>query len=417
MRSFRSYGKFSAVLIGRGIVRHWHKSLLAGAVGLLTVFLLSVYAKNLESTVSQLSALPGAMPITGKISNLNGSLDANLKIPERTVQGIQDAKEITNVVFTVLLRAGLGVFTLEEWEGNLNFFIVATNNLAGVPGLQREEIRFLDGVDERILETEEAVCMIDRSTMEQNNLALGDTIFLTYFYYHYADAESNEVLIKPLGSGNCRIVGVMEIQEYTGTVGCPHLILPFESARKLFHEREIPFTADSISFTVRDPFALNACKDELHDLRLLPVSKNAEPRFDGNAVTLRDDAFIRAAENLRESLAILKGMLPLVLCMLVFAGYLCSYLLIQDRRTEYAIMRSLGMSWRHCFLILLAENCVIETAACLVGTLAAVLLWQPRFPVLLMADGIVLGAFLLGCAAALGSFGSLSVMAVLGKGD
>ncbi len=419
MRSLSGYHKFSGLPVLRNFVRHWQKSLLSGLVGLLTVFLLAAYMGNMESARAQLAALPAALPVTGKISNLNGSLDAGLKIPEKTVQGIAEAKELKGQVFTVLLRAGLGVFTLEEWEGNLNFFVVGANDLAGVPGLKKEEICFWGDADEGILRTAEDVCIVDAWTMEQNGLSPGDEILLTFFYYRFGNdtGSGNTVFIEPLCSTYSRIVGVMDIEEYTGTVGCPNLIVPFDSARRMFHGQDIPFTADSVSFTVADPFRLNACKEELHTLGLLPVMKNAEYRFDGNAVTLRDDTFIRAAENLRESLAILQGILPFVLCMIVCAGYLCSYLLMQSRRPEYATMRSLGMSWRHCFLLLLAESAVTETAACATGSLLALAILKTQPAVLLLAGGLFLGAFLAGTAGALWSFRRLSVMAVLGRGD
>lgn len=110
-------------------------------------------------------------------------------------------------------------------------------------------------------------------------------------------------------------------------------ILPFDYMREAYHSQGIGFFADSGFFVVKDPFQLNALKARMHDeVKFLPVVTRAEFRFDGNALTIMDESFIRSAETLSKNLALLRGMFPFLVVIVIFIGYLCSYLSLQSRR-------------------------------------------------------------------------------------
>ncbi len=420
MQNFGVYSRLSFYLASRNLTRHYAKSLLAVVIGMLTVILLVIYAGNIESTRNQLLSLPEAMEVTGRISNLEGSQDTGLAIKEKTIDGIIASEEVTDRVFSVQLRAGFGEFTPEEWEGNLNYFAAGINDIAAVSGLKQEEIQFLDQEDERVFGSHEASCVMDAAMMEENGLELGDEVTLTFFYYRYGDGLSSghEIFIDPLVAGKkYRIVGVMDIKEYLGSFVEPGILLPFENVRDIYHEAGIEFKADAASFRVRDPFRLNECKNDMHDIGLLPVARDAEYQYDGNALTIRDDIFINAAENLRETMAILMGMLPFIIVIIVFVGYLCSYLLIQGRKAEYATMRSVGTGWGYCFFLLLLEHVLLEILACAAVSLPLLLSGGVSGIVLLFADAVFMLSFIAGSAGALWSFHSLSVMEVLSAGE
>lgn len=420
MQNFGVYSKLACRLAGRNLVRHYVKSILSVIIGMLTVVLLVIYAGNIASTRRQLQSLPEAMEVTGTISNLNGSQDTGLAIKEKTIEGIIDCEEVKDRVFSVQLWAGFGEFTLEEYAKNLNIFAVGINDIAAVPGLKEEEIRFWDQVGESVFASDESACVMDAELMERRGLKLGDEITLTLYHYRYGDGIStgHQIFIDPLSIGRkYRIVGVMDIQEYLGDFLEPEILLPFENVRNIFHEEEIDFTADSASFVVKDPFRLNECKEDMHDIGLLPVARDAEYRYDGNALTIKDEQFVNAAENLRETMVILMGVLPFVIVIMVFVGYLCSYLLIQGRKTEYATMRSAGTGWGYCFLVMLLEHMMLEVLACAAVSLPVLLTGRVSGVVLLLADAVFLVSFLAGSAAALWSFHSLSVMEVLSSGE
>lgn len=404
--------KFFIRQTARNLARHKYKTVLYLLIGMLTVFLLAVYAGNLDSTKRQLERLPEVMKITARISNLNGSITEGLKIREDRMDGILASEYAEDATFTVRLKWGFGAFSKEEYLKNLKYYGMGMNAVGGVPGLQAEEITYLEGVDAGILETAEKVCIMDAELMAQEGLSLGDDVMLTTYYYHI-EGNSSEVMIDPLVTDTYRIVGSVRIGEYLGSWVPAEVILPLNCVREAYQRQGIEFWADSGSFVVKDPFLLNECKEQMNDLGFLAVITRADFHYEGAALTIMDQDFIRSARTLNENLALLRGMLPFLTVIIFFIGYICSYLSIQGRREEYALMRSLGTGRGRSFGLFLGETMLLQAAACFLGSLAAGLLFSTAFAVLALAGALFFAAFLAGTVAALLTLHSLSVMELL----
>ena len=408
---------FAIRMIARNVSRHKYKSILHILIGVLTVLILDIYAGNMDSTGEQLAKLPEVLEVPAKISVLNGSLTEGMTIREDRMMGVRESAYVKDPVFTVRMKFGLGSFTVEEYADNLNYYGMGINAVAGVSGMKREDITFLEGVDESVLETTRKVCILDAGLMEKNGLQLGENVMLTIFYYRYA-LEGSEIFIEPLTTDTYQIVGQVEIGDYRGGWVPPEAILPLDCMREAYHSQGIDFYADSGSFVVKDPFQLNALKEEMyHDVMFLPVITRAQHRYNGNALTIMDESFIRSAEALQGNLALLRGMLPFVVAIVIFIGYLCSYLSLQSRREEYALMRSLGTGRGRSFLLLLGETAFVAAGACLLGSFTALIILGTKVGVLMLAGGLFFLAFLAGTAAALLALYRLSVMELLSKND
>lgn len=400
-------------LIGRNVSRHKYKSILHLLIGVLIVLVLDSYAGNMDSTRRELIRLPERIPVFARISNLNGSMRECLAIREDRVMGVRESAYVKDPVFTVRLKFGFGAFTLEEYEENLSHYGRGMNAPAEAFGLGREQITFLEGVDESVLETPQKVCLMEEALMEERDLRLGDDVMLTTYYYRCA-LEGSEIFIEPLLTDTYRIVGSMRIGDYLGEWMPPEVILPLDCVREAYHSQGIDFFADSGSFMVKDPFQLNALKEQMYDeVKFLPVITRAQFRYDGNALTIMDEAFIRSAEALTENLALLKGMLPFVVAVIAFIGYLCSYLSLQSRQEEYALMRSLGAGRGRSFFLLFGETALVAAIACVTGSLGAFSLFGTAAGVLALSGVLFFLTFLLGTAAALCSLHRLSVVQVL----
>lgn len=402
-------------LIGRNVSRHKYKSILHILIGVLIVLILDIYAGNMEQTRQELVRLPERIPVSARISNLNGSMRECLAIREDRVMGVRESAYVEAPVFTVRLKFGFGAFTLEEYADNLNHYGRGMNAPAEAFGLSREKITFLEGVDESVLETSRKVCLMEEALMKERGQQLGDDVMLTTYHYRCA-LEGSEIFIEPLVTDTYRIVGSMQIGEYLGEWMPPEVVLPLDCVREAYHSQGIDFFADSGSFMVRDPFQLNALKEQMYDeVKFLPVITRAQFRYDGNALTIMDDSFIRSAETLTDNLVLLRGMLPFVVAIVIFIGYLCSYLSLQSRQEEYALMRSLGAGRGRSFFLLFGETALVAAAACMVGSLGAFLLFGTRAGVLALSGGVFFLTFLCGTAVALFSLHRLSVVQVLTK--
>lgn len=409
--------KFFIRQAARNIARQRKKSILLLLIGVLTVLILDVYAGNMDSTEKQLADLPNVLEVKAVISTLNGSQKEGMAIREDRMMSVRESAYVKDPVFTVRLKFGFGAFTVEEYEKNLNHYGMGMNAPEGVPGMKREEITWLVGTDERVLETAEKVCILDAGLLEEKGLQLGEDVMLTIFHYRYA-VEGSEVFIEPLTTDTYKIVGSMQIGDYQGNWVPPEIIFPLDYMREAYHSQDIEFFADSGSFVVKDPFQLNALKAQMHnDAKFLSVITRARNRSDGNALTIMDESFIRSAQTLSENLALLRGMLPFLVVIVSFIGYLCSYLSLQSRREEYALLRSLGTGRGRSFLLLFGETALVEAVACLMGSFFAVVFLRSAPGVLALSGATFFFAFLLGAAMAILALHGLSVMELLTKQD
>jgi len=154
----------------------------------------------------------------------------------------------------------------------------------------------------------------------------------------------------------------------------------------------------------------------MHELGFMSVDMQKGFSRVGEALTMNDETFIMSATQLTKSLNLLKSFAPLLFTLVFVIGFVASYLLIQSRRNEFAIMRSLGMSKRISFLIVLIESLILVIIGSILGLLPANILVGVRIE----TAGILLGFlifYMLGNILALILLNRFSVMAVLSKAD
>lgn len=399
----------------RSIRRGRYKSLLSVLICTVITLLLCLYMGNLENSRQMLRDLPKALPVTASVSNLSGSMDAGLQISEERLDGILQSEYAEHPLVSVRLMAGFGEFDIRDWAENLTMYGGGINDVDAVEGLNETDISLMEGAGTDFLQSDRMECMIQKDILEEKGLKVGDTVTLTTYYYWYWDY--GEPRSSPLDVGEYTIVGTMEnVGSYLGVLPA-NILLPFQTVRESYARAEIPFYADSCKFTVNNPLELNAFKEQMGELQFLPVSATAEYSFDGNALTVRDDTFIRSAERTKESISLLEGFLPFVFLVVLFAGYLTSYLFTQNRRAEYALMRSVGVGRGKAYAVFLGEYLILSLGGSLAGGLMARGVAAAEMRDCAVSMGIFLGCYLCGTAAALAMMGRLSIMEVLTRND
>jgi len=395
--------------------RYKSKSILSIAICAFIVLLLNVYLGNIQSNQLQLKRLPDAIPVSAKVCNLNGSQDAGLNIKEEVITKIQESDYVKDAVFTIQLKMGIGEFAEEDYLEHLNLFAVGTNHYSGISGLKKEDITLRKNTELSFLSSRLKECLMDKRVMEQNDLKVGDTVILTTYYYFYE--KYKPILIKPLQVDTYKIGGEINLLNYTGTLVPPSVIVPIETIQDAYHKAGLSFTADSASFYIKDPMKLNEFKEEMQELGMLSVIASAEYAYDGNALAVRDETFRLSAEKIEEGLALLYHMLPFVFLIVGCSGFVTAYLLIQNRRGEYAIMRALGNSSFGCFCIMFFENLLLILSGIALGSIVVHYQMQTDFLILMKTAGGFFVFYMLGIVIALWTAGRLSVMNALAKND
>jgi hypothetical protein len=377
---------------------------------------LQIYIGNIDKTEKQLKQLTQAIPVSARIANLNGEKIAALYIPEETVQGLLDSSHVEKEKLNVLLFGAVGDFPLEDWKTHLTLPVVGTNSLASLDGLDTDTVTWLPGYGPEVLADDEPVCVADTSLMEANGWSLGDSFPLNLYYYRYG--RYSELFYDPLEIVDYRIVGQANLKAVAAEVLPPEIIIPFDAVRVSYHRQGIEFFADSASFTVSDPLKLNDFKAEMKALDLSPIIPAAEfVDNKGNALLVDDTTFINAATRLQESLSLLKGFLPLLVAVLAAIGYFVSYLMIQNRRDEYAVLRLLGLGKVKSMGLYFIEIALITFGGSMIGALIATSVDIGNMMVGAMVMGIFFLCFTSGSVAALWRLGKTNVMLTLTQMD
>jgi hypothetical protein len=379
----------------------------------VVVILLNLFMGSLESNRRQLAALPEVIPIHAQISNLNGTLQTGLVIKEDKVDYLLQSEYISDPALTVVLSAGIGELPKDKPKTHISIDAVGITRLEAISGITEQDVTLAPDASLDFLKTKTPVCIIEESYMEQNNWKPGQTITLT-IYYDYLNKES-EYIMQWLGTEEFYISGsILSTEgEYV-----PQIIVPFEWAREAFRKQNIPFVANAASFRVKNPLQLNefkkAMKDQLHMLEINPMSDYA---YQGNALAVNDETFILSASRIQDNIGLLTGFLPFIFVIVVFIGYITSYLLIQNRRGQYATMRSLGVSRRMCFFTLFMESILVELTGGILGTILSVLLTKQLGIMQLYTFLLFMICYICGTSAALYLLGRVSVMKALAQKD
>jgi ABC-type antimicrobial peptide transport system permease subunit len=130
---------------------------------------------------------------------------------------------------------------------------------------------------------------------------------------------------------------------------------------------------------------------------------------------VNDKAFIQSANSLKKNLTLMHAFFPLIIIIIILIGYVASYLMMQNRRQELAVMRSLGTSRKSCEALLSIENLILVLSGCIVGVITATFFIRIGILESFAIAMVFLVSYMSGAFFAVHIQGKLSVMEVLTK--
>ncbi len=397
------------------VLRHRMKSILGILICVVVALFLFLYTGNIAANEKQLADLPGAVPIKANISNLNGKQVTGLQIPDVTLAKITDTGMVKDLIYTVQM-AGNFLPEAEEDKDFPKIEVAGCNTQEAFPAIDQKSIRLREGQSLAFLQGEDALCLVNEEFMKENGIRADREIDLALYWFDYSDQTFMQY--KYLDVYTLRVAGsYAPDKDGSGNVYLPHIILPVGFAQRIFAEHDVSFQADSARFALKDPMQLNAFKEQMAEKKLLEVNIQAKQSNNGVALVVDDKTFIQSAQSLQRTITTMREMLPLFFGIIILVGFISSYLLMQSRRREFAIMRSLGVKARQCAGILLIENIVLELCGLLVGTALALAIlsqWPPDGALIL---ALIFGAYTGGMAASVALLMRFSTMQLLTRTD
>ena len=390
--------------IEKSIQRQKSRSILVILVNCVLAVLLNLYFGLIGSYQTQLNDLAANTPIKCTITNPDGTMEVGITVSSEILRGLQAAEQVRDLDCSVQMKAGFGEFAIEDWEEHLNLAVSAVNKSDSSVLPEGMEIQYLDGWDETLFSGSERVCVLEKSVMDKQGYACGDEFLLTVYYYYYN--EKDELWLDELRPVSFQVVGQIDDSGPVTSYEYPDVMLPFQTAWDLVEENQADFTADAVSFYVKDPLALNAFKEEMGqigELGLFEIYKGDNVRFSykGTALYVQDGIFITMADRLKTAIRILTVFLLPMGILVFIVGYVISHLLANGRVKECALFRALGVGTPRAVWALWCEQIVLVFAGNILGCLMALLVGRQGIQEVMMVCGSTFGGYMLGTTAAL----------------
>lgn len=394
------------------IKRRKAANLVTVGISVMLVLLLNLYFGSIRSYQAQLSDLSENVPVFCQITNLNGTMGNEIFISEDIVEALEQSAYVKDLSYMAVMLAGEGDFKEAEYSKYLNLHVVGANSAAAIGEVTYDMFSMdAESLDELLL-SDRMECIVNENVLKKRGWQIGDRITLKCYYYDPA-SEVHKLEIHPMGgTAEFTVAGTMEDTPGKTNAVRADVVIPGRAAQNLFARFGLKFFADMVTFHVKNPLELNAFKEEMQEIGLMETVPEAGLSYSGYALVVRDADFIASATHLRHSTELMQAFLPVVCVLVLLIGYVVSYLAGNSRREEFSLMRLQGVKKFPAAFLFLAEQILLVFAGNLVGDVLVAPVVS-SLPGMLMVNGVLLTAYLVGAVAAYGRMSMCSVVYLL----
>ena len=454
-------------LAGRGPLRFamlsarrggW-RSLVVPAAALVLSLFLGLLAATAEGWNRQTDALYETSTLTGQAVSTNGRWNTGLLVPADAARTLWKSGMLSDLSVSLgwhywrsdeiprFAENSFGQERRQAWIGSQPQ-VVALNSLAAAPAYMNSQppaVSWLDGWDGSFLadsvyqpfyhallpgagglygdEAQTYPCIVGADYAARHDLALGDTFFVWISWNTMNRTLETAVSLCVVGTVNQ--TGMAEsIYVPFGFWGDPawitgeeDILAPGERPDFTFRDRETmekyfygTTNYGTCTFTLRSAYDLEPFRQYLARQEFSQVRSAGKNR---TTLLLLDQSFTETVSALGRYITFSRILFPALFLMVGLMGFLISWLMINGRRMEFAIMRGLGASQKRVFASFFLEQALLCLTGCLIGCAG----------LLLLSGGLVkwlavlafLLCYLAGCALSVQAVGRTNLMALLSE--
>lgn len=404
----------------KNIRTHKVSAVLTVIISCLLMLFLLFYLGGIVSSQHELDNLHKALPVECKVVNPDGSWDRDLQIPASMVQKLEKTEMIKDVVKTASFYVDdtMKIYSEEE-QNHLGFstILASANAFAAFPYIDESTLYFAEEYTKDFINSAEAVCILQNEYMENLGLKVGDMYSASVYRKKY-EFSALFYQLKYAADIKMKIIGSFDIDiAKIGNTEAPIAIAPIKFVREVFREADSPYSVHSMNFILKDARQLDQFKLAAEEIGFKP--RNPQDGLDvvGKALVLYDESFIKTEAQLIKSIDLRQLLLPIIFTVVGAIALLISYLLMQSRKLEFAIMRSLGVGKLYSFFVTLLESLILSFIGGIAGSLIGLLLLSILLIDILTVLSIFLILYILGTAISTILLNRFSVMEILTKNE
>lgn len=437
------------------------RSCVVPAAALVLALFIGLLASAAQGWERQLDQLYENSKIEGQVVSLNGRTYSGLAVAAPTARQIWNSGRLSALDVSIgwhywlaeempaFSDGGFGAESRSAWIGQQPS-IYALSSLSAAPEFYytQPQVEWLEGWDESVLasgdygafyeilsfglgesggEAEVYPVVASRSFLEAHELELGDEFVVCLRY------------ALPIGGGNDTWdmgVSLKAVGSFVQQGPKANLYVPLafyfppqwltgaedvltNAERHAYFENRDDFLDNVKSltsfgtcrFTLSSAYALEALRDDLAEQGFSQVGSTGHNR---TAILLRDAAFTETVGSLGRYITFGSILFPILLAVVGVLGFIISWLMINGRRMEFAILRGLGASRGKVFLTFFLEQALLCLGGC--GAACLILAFVPSAgPGRWLAVGGFCLCYLAGCALSVLAVGRTNLMSLLSE--
>lgn len=459
-------------LAGKGALRFallsarrggWRSGVVPAVALILSIFL-GILATASAGWEGQMETLYRDAEISGRAVSTNGRRSTEIVIPPENARTLWKSGMLEDISVSLgfnywfpvdMPEFGTSSFAIDARNGWISRQpeIVALNGLAAAPEFiysGTPEVQWLDGWDESFLADPDACvsalelstffrsgallqaektepdpipCLVPESVMERFDLELGDTKQLCFQYLIDSDKWESwrDILIVgafPQSGEDANIYAPLTLWCDEDWITGEEDLLPYGQRVELkfrdYEDRDRYFYYNSrfstCVFTLSDASKLEAFREYLNDKSFTRVDSL---RANRTTVLLFDRSFVETVGGLGRYISFSGLLFPVLFALVAVLGFIISWLMVNSRRMEFAILRGLGAGRGRVFMSFFLEQAMLCLLGSLIGCAA---LWLATGGMQwLGAVAVFALCYLLGAALSVAAVGRTHLMSLLSE--
>lgn len=442
------------------------RSLVVPAASLVLAFLLGLLASGIQSAQQEKDTLQDTAQIGGQVTSNNSRQSTNLVVSAQNARLLWESGQLQEISASLgwhywfeeenpYAANRVSEDRMDAWIGRQPE-VVALNHLSAAPAFYyggEPQVEWLTGWDESFLQeyegasviesqnflreplglmpAEEPVvfpCLISETFLSQRDIGLGDTFQVMIRLPNILSSEENATV-------TLQVVGV-----YSGSQSPQEIYVPLsfwfdpswltaenapvveeeQPSYQLYEDTDpedwidryaySSTTFTTCRFVLSSAGELDAFRDYLEEQKFSQVGQLNENRI---TIVLQDQSFVETISGLERYLTF-SGILIPALCVAVgLLGFVISWLMINGRRMEFAIMRGLGAPKGRVFFSFFWEQVMLALLGCILAGGGLMLLGI--YEIGWLAAALFAGFYLIGSALAVWFVGRIDLMALLSE--
>lgn len=397
--------------LGRGLKRHGKKTVITLLVSVALGIFLCQFAGSVDTYRRRLEDLSANAGLKVTFVNSSGTRSVGLHIYDDKLRALEESGFAEPGFYAASCFFSDGTPDDQPILPNPKRLVqvlaayTSDEALAGIDG----NIVYFDGYDESFFSSGEPVCLVPQYRFENQGFSAGGKVHVQFF-------TSNGKSVYPGVEMDLTIAGTY--RDAGGITPDAGMVCPYKTLRRVMKESKLNFWPSQAYLTIPDPGNLNGVKALLQELEIEPVNAGLSSNaWFGKTATINDSVYIGSAEPTQRTLALLRSLYPAVFAAVALIALLASYLLMQSRREEIALQRSMGAGAGRVFWLCFGESaCLCLLGAAIAAALSALALGTPPLALGLPLLGYM-AFYLLGAGLAVLLMLRVDVLAVLAAAE